>query len=104
LLPQSFSRHKKTAAFSQNFTKLHKKSQNCFYSVTRCQNEFIAFFAQKTPKADEKATIQSGYIFFANIFTETRPNNALTEECKLVAMNQSYLRYEWRFFKFSSHF
>jgi hypothetical protein len=24
LLPQSFSRHKKTAAFSQNFTKNHK--------------------------------------------------------------------------------
>jgi hypothetical protein len=64
----------------------------------------MAFFAQKTPKAFEKATIQSGNIFFAKIISEMRLNNALTEECKLVAMNQSYLQYEWRFCKFSTHF
>jgi hypothetical protein len=39
----------------------------------------MAFFAQKTPKAVEKATIQSGNNFFAKIISKTRPKYALTE-------------------------
>jgi hypothetical protein len=38
----------------------------------------MAFFVQKTPKAVEKATMQSGYNFFAKNISETGPNNALT--------------------------
>jgi hypothetical protein len=38
----------------------------------------MAFFVKKTPKAVEKATMQSGYIFFAKNISETGPNNALT--------------------------
>jgi hypothetical protein len=55
----------------------------------------MAFFAQKTPKAVEKAMIQFGNIFLAKNISETRPNNTLTEKCKLVDMNQSYLQYAW---------
>jgi hypothetical protein len=72
--------------FWRNFSKLSG-------SATSSQTPFI----QKPAKISWKRMVALFWMFFAITFAETRPNNTLTEECKIVAMLQSYLRYEWRF-------
>jgi hypothetical protein len=44
----------------------------------------MAFFAQKTPKAVKKATIQSGNFFLAKNISKTMLKYALTEECGIT--------------------